>query len=388
MAELRILLEHWRHHADAPGVLATVVHVRGSAYRRPGARMLLLEDGARIGSISGGCLEGDLARKAWWWTSSGKPTVRVYDTTSEEDAVWEFGLGCNGVVEVLLERFDSPSTRQLFEFIDRARKSSAGAIVATVIATQPGSDLTIGDRLFFDPDLAPHGPLQSRLPSLAAALDRAWRRRANCLVHLEDASVFLEWVGKPNQLFVFGAGHDAQPVVEIAALLGLSVTVCDGRPAYLCQERFPKADHIYRIPPSGDISNLGINSDSLVVLMTHNFPQDERLLPQILPHSPRYLGLLGPTRRTERLFQHLQLDPLDYPLHAPVGLDIGADTPEAIAVSILSEIQCVLAGRDGGFLRLRRQKIHADVEELGASSLPPSQSAGLAACQWSASSNV
>lgn len=383
MPELRNILEHWRQNASAPGVLATVVHVQGSAYRRPGARMLLLEDGRRIGSISGGCLEGDLSKKAWWWTSSGKPAVRVYDTSSDEDAVWEFGLGCNGVIDVLLERIDSPAAQELLGFALEARASRTGAIVGTVIRCGRSSNVSIGDRLFYRPGVCSRGELKQFESALLPAMNRALNRRSSCLVHLDDLDVFIEWIGAPQRLFLFGAGHDAQPVVELATSLGWAVTVADGRTAYTCKERFPKASSVFLIPPSADISKLGIDRDSAVVLMTHNFPQDQRLLRQILPCEPRYLGLLGPLRRTERLFNQLGLNPADFNVHAPVGLDIGADSPEAIALSIVSELQSVLAGREGGFLRLRREKIHSDVEELGSDSTLKAPSAGLSACEVS-----
>src|SRR5690349_4468037 len=144
MDELQQILEAWRSlESGVDGVLATVVHVAGSAYRRPGARMLILPGGRRIGSISGGCLEGEITAKAWWYTESGAPALRVYDTTSDEDAVWEFGLGCNGVVQVMLERIYSGPVREMLEFLDGCRRADESAVVATVIrssslAQQPG----------------------------------------------------------------------------------------------------------------------------------------------------------------------------------------------------------------------------------------------------------
>src|SRR5512135_3385381 len=125
MNEIYSILDGWNEadNAGQDAVLATVVHVQGSAYRRPGARMLILPDGRRIGSISGGCLEGDVSKKAWWFTEGGRASVRVYDTSSDEDAVWEFGLGCNGVIQVMLERVESPSARLALEFLNSCRAS-------------------------------------------------------------------------------------------------------------------------------------------------------------------------------------------------------------------------------------------------------------------------
>lgn len=381
MPELRSILEHCREGGGASGVMATVVHVQGSAYRRPGARMLLLEDGRRIGTISGGCLEGDLARKAWWWTSSGKPTVRVYDTSSDEDAVWEFGLGCNGIVDVLLERLESQAAQQMLAFAGIARARKGGAVSATVIRRGNSSRFEIGDRLFFEPEGECTGPLVAIEADLRPALERTLEKRMSCLVHLDDLDLFVEWIGPVQRLFVFGAGHDAQPVVELAAGLGWEVHVADGRPAYTCRERFPRAEQVHLLPVSADLAGLDIDEDSAVVLMTHNLPQDERLLGQILARRPRYFGLLGPVRRTERLFGHLGLNHRDFDVHAPVGLDLGGDNPATIALAIVAEIQAVLGERAGGPLRLRREKIHDEVEEVGVTRRLRAPSAGLAVCE-------
>lgn len=167
-AEVGAILDVW-HRSDEQGqsaVLATVVHVRGSAYRRPGARMLILPDGTRIGSVSGGCLEGDLVRKAWWSTAGERPVVRVFDTSSQDDAIWEFGLGCNGVVHVLLERTGAPATRAVRAFIEECRGRTGGGVLATVVRVGEPNAVDIGQRLFVN-----HvGDLGVILP------ERLWRR--------------------------------------------------------------------------------------------------------------------------------------------------------------------------------------------------------------------
>src|SRR4029077_18176466 len=138
MSELDLILNCWR--AGAPGaVLATVVHVKGSAYRRPGARLLLLPDGPQMGPISGGCLQGDVCQKARWLTQHAKPALRVYDSMSDDDAVWEFGLGCNGVVQVLLERIESPDVDESLRYIEASRSNGTPAVIATVISASPAS---------------------------------------------------------------------------------------------------------------------------------------------------------------------------------------------------------------------------------------------------------
>lgn len=368
MDELGAILETWRAAGEegSPAVLATVVHVRGSAYRRPGARMLILPDGRRIGTISGGCLEGEVSKKAWWMTSSGAPTLRTYDTSAGEDAVWEFGLGCNGVVEVLLERLDGGDAVASLEFLDRCRCSRREAVVACVILGDSGGAYHPGDRLFLDDQGMSEGrlvgtPLE---PLLREQAEGAFRERRSRLVHFGECRVFVEWVAPPQSLVLFGAGHDAVPLVAIASELGWQVTVADGRPAYLQASRFPGADRVVLTRPGDWLAGVEIGPQTAVVLMTHNYELDRRLLRELLPRRPRYLGLLGPKNRAERLLAELGAEAAETDLHAPVGLDIGATTPASIAVAVVAEIQAALTGRPGGRLRLRSGPMHAPEKEV------------------------
>ena len=369
MDETAAILSGWRdvERGGDTAVLATVVHVQGSAYRRPGARMLIRRDGQHVGSISGGCLETDVCRKAWWMTESGRPTVRVYDTTSEDDAVWEFGLGCNGVVHVLLERLDSDAARQTLEFLAERRTARQPGVVATMVSVASDAGLEVGDRLFLDHHGAARGGAlmgtgpEATLRAHARACLRAGRSR---LVHLDAGAAFVEWIAPPLPLVIFGAGHDAVPLVAFAKQLGWHVTVADGRPAFARRDRFPAADQVVLLSRHEPLAGLSIDTDTVVVVMTHNFPQDVTLLRALLSTRPRYLGLLGSQQRSARLLGEVGAAAgLD--LHAPVGLDIGADTPELIALAIVAEVQAELGGRAGGKMRLRSGPIHTPVEEVG-----------------------
>jgi xanthine/CO dehydrogenase XdhC/CoxF family maturation factor len=369
MNQIDAILDARRRLGSAAGaaVLVTVVHVTGSAYRRPGARMLVLPDGRRIGSISGGCLEGDVSRKAWWLTEEGRPAVRVYDTTSEDDAVWEFGLGCNGVVHVLFERLDAAD--EVLSFIAGTRAARERGAVATIVGVEDtrlrlGTRLLVGARGIAGGELA-GSTLEAHLCHHAAGVLRQRRSR---FVRLDGCDVFVELIEPPVPLVVFGGGHDAIPVVAMAKQLGWHVTVADGRPAYASPDRFPGADRVVLLRRQGLRSGIEIGPESVVLMMTHNFPLDCELLPAILEARPLYLGLLGPARRAERLFVESGAERRQVDVHAPVGLDIGGDGAEAIALSIVAEIQATLSRRAGGELRRRGSPIHARVEEHGAPS--------------------
>jgi len=358
--------------AARDAVLTTVVHVKGSAYRRPGARMLILPDGRRLGSISGGCLEGDACRKAWWFTEGGKPSVRIYDTSSDSDAVWEFGLGCNGMVHVLFERVNDSGVTESLRFLADARAERRGVVVATVIAETGGAKIATGARLLVDRTGVQGGALAGT--SIEAAVVEHARecllRQKSFLAHLSSgegmpADVFVEWIGPPQELVIFGAGHDAQPVVRYAKEFGWHVTVADGRANYATRARFPEADHVVVLHREHPLQGIRISRDTAVVMMTHNYPQDSILLGHILPAKPRYLGMLGPGSRTVSLLEEVGLPTAGIDIHAPVGLDLGSDAPVSIALAIVAEIQAVLHGRQGGLLKHRRGAIHDAAIESG-----------------------
>jgi xanthine dehydrogenase accessory factor len=371
MRELDAILDTWRglEGKDRDAVLATVVHVTGSSYRRPGGRMLIVPDGRRIGCVSGGCLEGEIVKKAWWFTESGAPVVRVYDTTSEDDAVWEFGLGCNGVVHVMLERVNTQAASGMLDFLDVHRAARKPAVAATVVRSDAFSGIQVGDRLLLDESSAPAGSLSGSAiePQVLMHAAAALREKKSRLAHIGSSDVFIEWIGPALSLAIFGAGHDSIPLVNFARQLGWNVTVADGRPAYARPERFPGASRVVRFAAADPLRDIVVDTETVVVLMTHNYPLDLLLLPRILPLRPRYLGILGPRERAERLFSDLGLTQPSC-VHAPAGLDAGCDSPEAIALSIVAEIQAETNSRAGGKLKYRREPIHIAACEVGMSS--------------------
>ncbi len=349
-------------------VVATVVKVEGSAYRRPGARMLVTREGERIGSVSGGCLEDDVVKKAWWLTENGRNALRRYDTRTGDGVPGAFGVGCNGVVHVLFERIAAADGEPLRELLREVHGGRHGAVIACVIS---GAAAVVGTRLALYPDGSMIGTLgddtlDTQLFHDLLALKQ--KRRSQLRTYHTpqgDTELFLEYLTPPQRLVVFGAGHDAEPLVRLAHELGWRITVADERPHYARAERFPHAGTVLTVDADDAIAATGIDDDSAVVVMTHNYDQDRRLLAQLLRHPPRYVGQLGPRSRTEAMLDELAAagPPLQrQTLHYPAGLDIGGRDPAQIALSIIAEIQAVLAGRDGAMLLRRDAPIHGATE--------------------------
>lgn len=362
-------------NAGAKMAMATVVNVRGSAYRRPGARMLMDSSGRAVGMISGGCLESDVRKRAEAVMETGIPCLATYDSTAPEDIVFGLGLGCNGVVQVLIEPLAAGDKQGLVAFFASCVARRQTGRVATVFKSD---EIPLGSRLLRWPD----GTVTENFddPVLSAALTKAFqetasRRTAIRTLALSDgrsAGVLIEAIAPPVPLILFGAGDDAVPLANLAKLVGWHVTVIDARPAFATQERFPMADAVHCLPTE----SLAVNTqvvfppETLVMIMTHSFTRDRELLKFLLPLSLKYIGILGPRSRTLNLLDDLaKADPRHAEdtlsrLHGPAGLDIGAETPEEIAVSILGEMQAVLAQRNGSPLCERNGPIHERSRDL------------------------
>jgi xanthine dehydrogenase accessory factor len=356
MRERSQILEFWRQleSRNESAVLATVVRTEGSAYRMPGARMLLAQNGRRVGGISGGCLEDDVVKKAWWLTSDG-PQVRRYDTTPDGDISTDgFGLGCNGVIFVLLERVQ-PKRALILDLLDEVNKSRRAGVVAHVIAPPA----LIGQRLILRPNGEMHHnvadmKLAEELVAAAVGLETSKR-----LVS-PRGEIFLERVTPPTRLLVFGAGDDAVSLTELADYQGWQVSVFDGRSHYSRAEKFPHAQEV-AVRPLGSPAP-EIDPWTVAVLMTHSYSQDLDVLRSLGGQPLPYLGVLGPKKRTQRLLEDLKGGDSVAPaaLHAPMGLDLGGDGPEQVALAVVAEIQSVLQRRPGGALRDRIGPIHDD----------------------------
>lgn len=363
MKEVAQILELWNQaqQAGESVVLATVVRTRGSSYRLPGARLLLTSGGRHAGSVSGGCLEDDLLKKSWWLTESG-PVIRRYDTTPEgEIATGGYGLGCNGIIHVLLER-DSSILNLLRNVTDQRRAAAVAHIIAP--EARAGQRLTIDTEGIVGHNLGRN--------ELASAIETEARQTlssgASQTALLDGCEFFLETLAPAVRLLVFGAGDDAVPVVNMANFLGWQVFVLDGRSHFARRERFPRADAVmvYR-PEEPRVLSL-VDPWTVAVVMSHSYSQDLAALKDLAGTPPRYLGVLGPRKRTEQLVSDAGLAPGDLSpaLHSPMGLDIGADGPQQVALSVIAEIQASLNGREGGPLRQRAGSIHAPESKTAA----------------------
>lgn len=370
MHELRTIAAEWTELAarGEEAVLATVVKVEGSAYRHPGSRMLIARDGHYCGMISGGCLEGDLVKKVWWYSRAGLPVVKIYDTAAEENGEFGFGLGCQGVVYVLLERLGQDNA--FAAFLIHCLASRQRGVVATLIGVTGCAHTSVGQRLLVDQDGEVSGGLLSTnlLEALRVEADEIMVKGGSRLVTFEWCGgiieAFVEAIEPPPVLVIFGVGNDVIPLMRLAKELGYDVTVAGHRSATVTAARFPMADRVIALP-AGSLPSAALpGKEASVVLMTHSYASDLELLRALLPRKLVYLGVLGPRERTERMLKDLRIGSnalrVDQPewLHAPVGLDIGVDTPQAIALAILAEIQAIQAGRNGGMLRDRQEPIH------------------------------
>jgi xanthine/CO dehydrogenase XdhC/CoxF family maturation factor len=362
MMERRQIVRLWQQGGAA--ALVTLVRAEGSSYRRPGARLLLGGRGEYAGTISGGCLETEVVRKATWLVREGA-VVERYSTMFDDTAEVPFGLGCGGVVDLLLEPGSTPECRALMA----AMEGSLAGQDATVLTWLPRDGKRLaravlspsGDFLFASTELTEPELVGGR----AGALRQGW-------VEAMPEGIFVERIVAPQRLFVLGAGDDAKPLVSMGALLGWSVTVMDGRAQLARGERFPEAERVVAIP-SALTEGLGIRPEDAVVLMTHSYEQDRELLAALLPLQPRYLGLLGARHRSSLLVSEVAaklgrtIAACCEQIYAPVGFDLGGDGPEAIALAVIAEVQACCMGKLGASRRLSVEDVARHVREGGAS---------------------
>jgi len=367
--------------AGRVAALASVVNVRGSTYRRVGAHMLVTEDGEVTGSISGGCLERDVRRHAVSVMQSGQPKHLVYDSTGDDDDDGEdrLSLGCNGVVEVLVERLLPGDVTMAF--LAACLRAQQPAVVATVFASWPDDSIAAGSRLLWRPGQEPlvlgvrSTEHQRMLAEASASVFAAGASSARIFdTSTGRMAVSFEIIERSPTLAIFGGGQDAVPLAAMAKALGMKVFVVDSRPGHATRLRFAGADRLVAEELHAAVDRLALDGDSLAVVMNHNYRLDLAALEALLPTPIRYLGVLGPKRRTSRLLADLAARgsvPSEAQLarlYGPVGLDIGAETPNEVALAIVAEMKAVLAGRRGGPSRQRQGALHDPADPMRGAS--------------------
>ena len=355
--------------------LATVVLVEGSSYRRAGARMLITEDGQLTGAISGGCLEGDALRKARLVMAQSKPMLVTYDTTDDDDAKFGVGLGCNGIIHILIEplfpqNYNSPIA--LFKTFLSKREP---VVLVTMFslddrhAAQPGTCLlmaadkrttgSIADRQIADVVLADAGDVLKNGNSVTKTY-----------IYGNGYTCFIELLLPSVSLVIFGAGNDAIPLVQLASVLGWQVTLIDGRANYAVPERFPLAHKIIITKPEQALSQFKTDERTALVLMTHNYNYDMAVLRQLLPLQLPYIATLGPKKRLNRMLDEFKADGMVITseqlqsIYGPAGIDIGSDNADEIALSIIAEIQAVLNKRTINSLRDKTSVHHRHIKNI------------------------
>ena len=313
------------HSSKGPFLLATLVRVEGSSYRQPGARLLMDAKGPVHGSLSGGCLEADVFARGQECLTTGKPILLRYDLRADLDLIWGTGSGCEGVAEILVERLEEALWMRSVEDALHERRSIR---MATRL-----DESGLGEHILLSDE-----------------------------VRREEADLFVEEFKPPIALWIFGAGEDVKPLVGLAKSLGFFVGLVDHRPAFARPERFSEADAVKCLRPSSGLAEIPLDARSAVVLLTHHFEMDSGWMKLLMPSRAGYIGLMGHRRRGQRILSELETAPTGEQaarFYSPVGLDLGSESPETIALAVLAEIQAVFGGRQAVHLRDVKGAIHA-----------------------------
>lgn len=337
-------------------VLATIIETMGSTYQKAGARMLIKADGEFNGLLAGGCFEADLLEQAATVFAGGHSKVVFYDMRSPEDAVWGLGLGCNGAVRVFLQLLTAENHFHPLDVMTDAVTGKKTGVLATIY-TSTHQDYPVGQSTFIEAIKkdALYSIITRHEIYSAAAQQVLLQNKPQIAEHDVDGKsikVFYEVLKPAPRMLLIGAGPDVVPVTCFAKALGWHITVVDHRPANIKPERFPDVDQLMHITPPELKEKISLDQFDALVLMTHSVEYDERYLKVIAGSKIPYIGLLGPAMRRNRLLDCMgdRADQIKGRVFGPVGLDIGAETPEEIALSIMAEIQAVLHQRDGARL--------------------------------------
>ncbi len=370
MKEIQQILRHYddKRSSGISMALATVVNIHGSSYRRPGARMLIFENGNWTGGISGGCLEGDILKHALKAIYEGKPSIRRYDTTQTDNYEVGVGLGCQGIIDILIAPLKASEAETHFEYLRQVIKKRSPCTLVQVCLNN--SKIPLNEGLIVGEERVGEDILKFLGKSEGALFEkfmRAAEMESRSIYfnfyasHGKDLHIFIEKFKPVVHLYVFGDNYDVHPIVDICSTLGWKTSLIGNR--YKIFKRvLSTADNI--VHSKDPYPDLEIDAYSAVILMAHDYKTDLRNLRLMSGTDTFYIGLLGPRDRGERLMSDLKKsmgtldDALLQKVYMPTGLDIGANTPEEIAISVVAEVNTVLRKRNGSFLRERSTPIH------------------------------
>lgn len=366
MKDFKTIVEEYNklNLSEKQAALATVVRVRGSSYRSPGARMLIMEDGKWIGSISGGCLEGDALRKARKVMTDKIATTVTYDTTEESNQNLGIGLGCNGVIDVLIEPIDPLSSKNPITVFSEFIKTEKPIAVATVFSQKGAAEKLILSEEGIVSNNFTNAQLVSAVQEDLKNVFVTHRSEAKQYFLEDEAEVFLELVQPTLSIILFGGGFDARPVSHLAKSLGWEVMVTDECVAHIAPLFFPTADKLSLCDRKFIDRDFNITPYTACVLMSHNYEYDRDVLKKLIHTPTPYIGILGPRKRFDKMVEEFAKEGIQLSndlisrIHSPIGLDIGAEAPDEIAISIIAEIQSKFSYRSGGFLKYRNGPIH------------------------------
>ncbi len=356
--------------------LATVVHVEGSSYRRPGARMLVTDDGQLTGAISGGCLEGDALRKALLAISQRQNKLVTYDTTDEEENALGVQLGCNGIVHILFEPIIPEQENNPIELLEKALMQTQASVITTLFSLNnpslqhPGTCMLVTESKTYGN--IKNEPLNASIENDITAV---FKNKFSLIKNYpagqkKSISAFIELLKPPVELIIAGAGNDVFPLLQMADILGWHVTIADGRKTHATAQRFAKAKKIIVGKPAEVVQQIKFTDESMFVLMSHNYNYDIDMLRQLIKNPCSYIGILGPKKKMEKMLGEFKKEGLNLTekelnsIYSPVGLEIGAETSEEIALSIMAEIKAVIAGKKGRSLRDSKDFIHSRADTI------------------------
>jgi xanthine/CO dehydrogenase XdhC/CoxF family maturation factor len=338
--------------------------------------MLITDEGKLTGAISGGCLEGDALQKALLVMAQQKSRIVTYDTMDEDDNTLGVGLGCNGVIQVLMEPVNATDPMNPIEFLRKVADKRQKAVLVTLFSLEDKKNTQAGTCLLLDESGNFLGNLQDLdlenilKEDAAAAFANEKSSFKNYISEKYNLTAFIEFVKPAVSLVIIGAGNDVIPLVDMADVIGWESRVVDGRSSHARPERFVKACQVLVSKPENVLEQIPIDEQTVFVLMTHNYNYDKAMLKALVSKKIRYVGMLGPKKKLDRMLGELKDEGFNLTegqrsiVFGPVGLDLGAETAEEIALSIIAEIKAVLAGKAGQSLRNINDVIHsrADTE--------------------------